>query len=84
MSPSRKNLSGDAVGGPPPAPYQPVEKVPRIRAPPGRKQESTPIRGRGALFPPSFAGRGNPPRTPPRRRCAPRLCPGDFPHTQLY
>ena len=46
--------------------------------PTGRWVESLP-----RFAPPSFAGRGNPPRTPPRRRCAPHLYPGDFHHRLL-
>ena len=42
----------DSLPGPPArGAQQPVEKVPRVRTPPGRKQESASIRGCGALFP---------------------------------
>ena len=47
--------------------------------PTGRRPESLP-----RFAPPSFAGRENPPHTPPRRRCAPRPCPGDFLHSLVW
>ena len=69
---------------------QPVEKVPRIRTPPGRKQESASIRGCGALFPQvggpnrfrdslhrlSRGGRTLPAPKAPRLRTAWRFAPG--------
>ena len=73
---------------------QPVEKSDRHPHRSGRGTGIHPDSGmRGALptgrwveslprfAPPSFAGRGNPPRTPPRRRSAPRRCPVDFRHS---
>ena len=84
--PSRSgNRASAARGKSPPHPHHPSGRETGIRLdlgmrgtlPTGRWPESLP-----RFAPPSFAGRENPPRTPPRRRYAPCLCPGDFRHSR--
>ena len=71
------------------------DKTPRLRIRPRRDEEPRRPGGAGrfphrvaariacAIRSAVFRGREDPPRTAPRRRCAPRLYPGDFHHSPI-